>query len=849
MKGLKIRISLILALALAFFAAIGTLFASGTFASADRDTVVDGTSTTLFNAADGAALRAHEQAAEGDENDYYTMFALTKNASAITYKKNLAYTWYANVAKTTETEGEGDGAVEKEVEDVKNPACAQDAGKNVASYFNMEIGFEGLNFKKYIIAFESQQYWQTKDEKTTNYVIFVPAEDGEHVNVIITDNKDEKNLTADVNLQSDHIKIEFTARDKDEYSVTVSDAASATVSGKFVNVGGSYAKYTSTSTLTVVPLTFSAELSEPAEGETAKPACMALYELNGQSFKLKSAKKEEGNDYFTGSTVVDNTPPVLCIDDNFTFVRRGEEIKFDYAVIDVLQPSPSSTVSYFLLTNGQQDGTVQNFNPADCSDTKLFTEIKSGKAQRVIPRVEHYVPVSGDYNAEIFGDNARVTAAVKVNVKLTDYSYTGGQSTYVLLDWYVNDDLLLTIGGNKYLAVATDEVGATFNYNETKTGDDGEITVSNPKSEKWLAMVAAYQKEVNKAAKGLKAGSKNYFYLPALDKIEYELGGVTYVGSLLSDNVTEYTDLSFSIYYNNGSQQSPLTARKNSNLAITIGQEGDYGFTVYALDSSSKQMHYFDSNGKQVEFASSEIWSMRADTDKDDSGVSVSEYIPWFTFHVGAAELSIEAPKEQDTAYVENTTSVSFEVNGVSGKYQKTTTLYLFNNELYYEYANEALTYDKFMEIKQQLFENTAFKDENGDPVNSRRWFDTIQITSGSDSVDESSSEYEAFADYEWNGSSSFIPQDANALYLVVCKVVGNDGQTDTAYMGIAAAPKVRDIVGEDTWLQDNMTSVILLCIAGASLIGIVLLLVIKPKDKGDVDENFTEVKRSKKSK
>ena len=64
--------------------------------------------------------------------------------------------------------------------------------------------------------------------------------------------------------------------------------------------------------------------------------------------------------------------------------------------------------------------------------------------------------------------------------------------------------------------------------------------------------------------------------------------------------------------------------------------------------------------------------------------------------------------------------------------------------------------------------------------------------------------------------------------------------------MGIAAAPKVRDLVGEDTWVQDNMVSVILLCIAGASLIGIVLLLVIKPKNKGDVDEEF-ELEQSKK--
>ena len=35
-----------------------------------------------------------------------------------------------------------------------------------------------------------------------------------------------------------------------------------------------------------------------------------------------------------------------------------------------------------------------------------------------------------------------------------------------------------------------------------------------------------------------------------------------------------------------------------------------------------------------------------------------------------------------------------------------------------------------------------------------------------------------------------------------------------------------------------------LLSIAGAALIGIVLLLVIKPKDKGDIDERFENAKK-----
>ncbi len=849
MKSLKIRLSIILALAVTFLAAVGAFFGTGTFANADRDTTVDGSSSTLFNASAGADLRAHEQTVKGEgeeeTKEYYTMFAVKEEGGEITYKKHLAYEWYANTAKTTEKEGEGEGAVEKEVEDLKNPV------RSDKNYFNMEVGFENLNFKKYIIKFESQQYYKTKDEKTSNYVIFFPAAEENKVNVLITDDEDGTvDDAATTALIKDHIKIEFTGTTNDGYAVKVS-AEGVEVTGEFKNVGGTHAKYTSTSNLTVIPLSFKAELLTPAEGESAKPALITLYSLNGQSFKLKSAKKEEGNDYFTGTTVVDNTPPVLCLNSGISFIKRGEQISFDYTVIDVLQSNPSSTLSYYILTNDQAEGKVENFNPEDMSDTKLFTEVTSGSVQRVIPRVEHYVPVEDNYKTDKFDKNVKVTAAVKAFIKLTDYSYTGGQSTYVLVDWYVNDDLLLTVGEGantkKYLAVANDELGATFNYNETS----GTATTSNPKSEQWSKILDAYQKEVNKAAKGLKAGSKNYFYLPALDNID--IGGTT--ASLLGDNVTSYKDLSFSIYYNNGSQQSPVTGKKYNELSIPITQEGDYGFTIYAQDAASSEMYYLDANGEKQEFAASDIWTMHDDTDQNDKGVSKSDYLPWFTFHVGAAQLSIEEPKEQDIAYVQNTANVSFEINGVSGSYTTTYTLYLFDSAEYYNYAHEALTYEKFMELKQQLFENTTgLTDENGKPVNSRRWFETIQITSGDNKIDENSADFKKYEDYKWNGSSSFEPQNPNAFYLVTCEVKGTDGQTDKAYMGIAAAPKVRDLAGEDTWLEDNMVSVILLCVAGASLIGIILLLVIRPKDKGDVDvdfetENVKKPKSKKKSK
>lgn len=849
MKSLKIRLSIILALAVIFLAAVGAFFGTGTFAKADKDTYsVDGSSSTLFNASAGSELRAHEVAGEGDAKDYYVQLAVKEKDGVISYKKHLAYWWYSNTAKTEETEGEGENATTKEVEDLKNPARSE---KN---YFHMEVGFENLDFDRYIIKFESQQYYKTKDEKTANYVIFLPATEEGKVNVIVTDNKDDKN-SAPVALDKDRIRIEFTEKTAEGYAVKVS-ANGADVTGEFKNVGGTYAAYTSNSSLTVTPLSFEAELKTPAEGEKAKPALLTLYELNGQSLKYKSASKKDDNEFYTGDTVVDDVPAVLCLKSNITLIKRGDQIDLSssYQVIDVLQSSPTAVLSYYILTDNQAAGKVENFNPEDMTDTNttdthtadkpLFTEVTSGTVQRIIPRVEHYVPKATDYATPKFDENVKVTAAVKAFVKLTDYSYTGGNTAYVLVDWYVEDDLLLTIGGKNYLAVANDEIGATFNYNEEVTDGGETLTKSNPAAQAWKDIVDAYQKEVNKNAKGLKAGSKNYFYLPALDHIEVSEGVYK---SLLSDNITAYEDLSFSIYYNNGSQSS-VTGKSYNDLSIPITKDGDYGFTVYATDKANGQMYYFDEQGEKKEFPSSDIWTMRDDDEKNDAGISKRDYLPWFTFHVGAAQLSIEEPKEQDIAYVENTANVSFEINGVSGSYKSTYTLYLFDSAEYYNYAHEALTYEKFMELKQQLFNNeTDLKDENGNPVNSRKWFRTIALTSGSDSVDQNSADYNKYKDYKWDGSS-FVPQIPNSFYLITCKVVGNDGQTATEYMGIAAAPKVRDLAGEDTWLQDNMLSVIFLCIAGVALIGLIIVAVIKPKNKGDIDEEF-EVEKPKKTK
>ncbi len=54
--------------------------------------------------------------------------------------------------------------------------------------------------------------------------------------------------------------------------------------------------------------------------------------------------------------------------------------------------------------------------------------------------------------------------------------------------------------------------------------------------------------------------------------------------------------------------------------------------------------------------------------------------------------------------------------------------------------------------------------------------------------------------------------------------------------MVISTSAAADELEGESHWVEDNLASIILLSVAGAALIGIVLLIFIKPKEKGDID-------------
>lgn len=873
MKSVKIKSILIVALATVMLLSVGAFFG---IVNSKADRAVSVGASNVFSTSGGAQIWAHriehkiqEGGEEKDDPYYYTMFTFGEDGDAVNYRRNLAYRWFYDASDDDDylsnfpREGEeGTWVIRREDTGIAyDPSVTPVVGENgtwvigdkdtgikeipdvapeaAEGYLGMEIGFEEVNFDKFVITFEAQQYRMTKDEKTSNYIVFLPApgEDGKLCCVITSDKKVAEGKAEDITVPGgalafnpDHIKIALSGGDDGVYGVKVYNAGDADSedkiqTGSFENVGGTYARNVSSTTKPVVPLSFKADMPEPEEGAETGRARMALYELNRQSFVLnrdaygktnsfqsvEEVDDGDGKKHYTGGQVNDLTPPVLCLDTDFRHIVEGAEIN-SYTPIDVLGQYPSTETGYFILTKEQAEDP--DFNPEDYTTEKLYRKVKAEDDQYITPHANHYVPSAADYEGKNFGEDYVPCAAIKIYFKFTDTTSTGGQSQYIFLDWYVDEQYKLTINGHDYIAVSSDKTGA--HYTRDVIGADGSKSVSAD----WADVVAGYQKKVDEAAEELLVGAED-FYLPSAE-------------TLIADNSTSYSDMTFSIYYMVNGEKSSATGKDANKLSIPLSKAGDYKFTIYAQDAASNQMWYLKQiesgeNAGQyeaVKFSASEIWTIYDDEDLRDK-------LPWFTFKAGVSEITVEEPEEQETAYVgQSFTADACDIKGVS--YKAEYSLYRFNSDLYAaEHDGRVLSYEEFMAQKAELFE---------DKDNGRKYFTNITEFS---KLEEGSEEYEQFAKYNWNSSSrSFIPQDGNAFYLIKCEVRSEQFPAKEhikAYMGIAASVTPEPLKGEDTWLKDNMVSIILLTIAGVAFIGIILLLVIKPKEKGDIDVQFEQ--------
>lgn len=822
-KRLKLSlITLLLALVVALTAAVFAINGKRTAvyaAGSDRFVELDGNSV-FYTAIHGAEIceSEAETTGEGEEaqSHRYTLFKIG-NKQEVFYRQNLAYKWLT--------------------------ASGSENGEYEEKTFSMELYFPEINFKRAYIKFESQQYTLTKEGKSENYLIFTAdGESSVKIGVAATIDEDElakEEVYTEIGTaaKGGHVKISFGDYNGGDYEIKLNGAHQG---GVFKNVYEQFASYVASGDNAVTPLTFGAVFED--EGKSDNQAQVVLVDISGQSFEMF----KDDNTY----KIKDTAAPVICFSQTPSYLEYGKSIGFQYKVIDVLATSPRATAYYYVLTGEQYASETFDYDKTDY-DTKTndneggeeggetepekspFTKLSSTSTERIYTNAQTFVP-----NKYLKSD---VMGLVKIYYEISDVSSTSQSKTdKVFVDWYVKEatpaaleDIFDIKGSGRhsdFIKLIKSKVGVTY--------AKGNVEEQENPLEAYKQTIRdfqeAYQSKIDEAIANLKydadsgltngklyaGGSK--FYLPAIE-------GVT------GDEYLTRTDLKYSLYYRGSSSGSNASLASNK-LAIDLNDaDTTYRFTIFITDPFGNPMRYPDENGEWQEITTADVWNE-----------DFADLLPYFEFDVSYKEATAEPPENLSISYVSsNYSGVSFKITGVSSTYTSTYKLYVFDRNAYYADTNDTtLDYDKFDENTEKLFNNT-YKEG----VNTRKYFTTVKPVS---QLLESDENYDKFKALNWNANSvSFTPQSIEDFYVVELQLTDNRSQVSTPYYAtVASSVQATAIEGEgESWIENNKTSVVLFSVAGVCLIALIALLVIKPKDKGDIDQIYTEVEGDGKDK
>lgn len=786
----KLKLSLLAVSAVCAVAASAMAFTTVAAADDDyRNVTLNGTNVfyTGVDAASIATVRLDDDSEDGYTD--YTAFHMSDGQS-VTFRKNLAYNWWE----------------------------ADENGYGVNKKFEMTIGFEDISFSSYVIGFQSQQYNITEDGVSDNYLVFKPSDGALELYISESEEVAEDEEPSVVLEDYSSITVAFGQFADGDYSILVNGEEE----GLFVNVRENYASYVSSGDSAATPITFTVHFDESAADDAAVD--MIMYSLNGQSFEVFDAEYDDEG-ALSGGTIHDDKAPVVCLDTGLNYLTYGDEVDIDYTVIDVIASSPRSTVKYYVLTNAQFNSEDFEYNNTADED-ELFMEVTTSSDYRLLRDQYTYVPDLTDSGVVENELGYSTYGLVKVCLYVRDTTSSRAQTADVFMDWYVPQDYkvdISTIKGVESTASSTfirmleDAQGATY-------ADESVVDLETYKAyiarvqEEYQAKIDAYIADENVYPDGLHASSESNLYLPDFS------GYVT-------DNLGGYTDLKYSIYYRTSSTGSTTNLDYNA-LAMTVSEaDVTYRFTIYVSDAAGNPMYYPDENGELQTISTEDIW------DED-----FAELLPFFEVSVDYRAATVEEPGTQSVGYVGSTyNSASFDIKGVSGTYSATYNLYIFDRDAFYAATGVELSYNDVVDNAYALFFD-SYEDENGNTYeNTRQYFTLV--------TDE-----EDYEDYEWNSTNvTFVPQDPSEFYVVrlTLKDTGLSNQVTDSFLVVRASARAAEIYGEDNWVQNNIASIVLFSVAGVFFITFVVLLIVKPKDKGDIDVIAADVeqKKAKKSK
>lgn len=288
--------------------------------------------------------------------------------------------------------------------------------------------------------------------------------------------------------------------------------------------------------------------------------------------------------------------------------------------------------------------------------------------------------------------------------------------------------------------------------------------------------------------------------------------------NLVKDNYDIYSNLKYTVYY-----KTPTSSSSSSSLSFTVSEAGTYEFYVVFKDAKNNAMEkddfYIvdknDANGVEgvEDIAAARANLADAELTSGDKVLDVYPYFPYvFTFTVeDDAPLYVTAPTfAQADAYI----NTRYTVTGF--KIQASE-----NNVKYTLYYNENV--------------NAAEDDEN--------WKLIPLKANVSEDYEENGFTYEDISAIDYDGKYTFTPIKKGA-YKITCDVYSTDSVRHSDASTIVVASKTtKTVVPDNHWFRDNVWSVVFLSIGTLSLIGIIVLLFIKPKEETEKDETGEALK------
>lgn len=294
----------------------------------------------------------------------------------------------------------------------------------------------------------------------------------------------------------------------------------------------------------------------------------------------------------------------------------------------------------------------------------------------------------------------------------------------------------------------------------------------------YEATRATYETEDGEEEHYIRIGSGNYLDLPSME-------------SLVKDGTTSYDDLDYTVYYRSRTSDWSST----TSFRIPVNSEGRYEFYVLFEDEDGNAMEQ-DEVVKDGDIIEGVPVFFAADAAMDPADIDVTgatNYV--FSFEVyDDAPIEVQAPEESD---------IELAYKGIS--YTAAEFTVLANNyteEYTLEYsATEGGEYTAIVPLDEL--------DE-----------------------EEDKETYDQFAKYAYDGTRTFTPAETG-YYRLTLTVYGSASPKDgSASIVINATNTPRRVVpNADNWFLNNIWSLVFLTIGTLALIGLIVVLCIKPKD------------------